>query len=381
MLRKYAAVAALAIALTPAAALAVPTYSIQVLEGMEGYDTRTTAINDSGQVVGAMVSQEASNLPVRSILWNDGNLVDLAGSDYFIHVAVDINNSGQIIGGYYDSEGDPYIKSYFWNGSLNNITLPEVPTPSWLPYGVNNHGQVVLAPNGVFANKIHLWSQADGLTPIDMPEGTPDVYPTSINDAGQIVGWFENQDGDLQAFFRDTDGSFHELPITGLRYYLGTVEINENGLVSGTVAEDYIDNEFITTGFNWSLEDGLTILDKGSFESSSAHRSNNDQVVGMIGNSEENTFGTIWDNEELFLLDNLVSLEDPLFGLLSITRASGVNNLGQIAAEGILLETGEQIGLLLTPNGIYIAPVPAPGALGLLICGAGLLIYRRRKQI
>ena len=381
MLRKYAAVAALAIALTPAAALAVPTYSVQVLEGMEGYETRTTALNDSGQVVGAVIPDDDPNLPVRSILWNDGSLVDLAGSDHLLHVAGDINNSGQIIGGYRDTGDLPFFKAYFWNGSLNDITPSEDDIPGWLPYSVNNNGQVVLAIPG-FSNQIHLWSQGDGHTSIDIPESMPAIYPTDINDAGQIVGWFKNQDNEIQAFFRDTDGTFHEIPITGLGFFLGTLEINENGLVSGTIGDEFISPDFISTSFNWTLEDGLTILDGGSFESTTAYDNNNNgQVVGEVNNLAETGYGAIWEDEELFLLDNLVSLDDPLFGLLSITRASGVNNLGQIAAEGILLETGEQIGLLLTPNGIYIAPVPAPGALGLLICGAGLLLYRRRKQI
>lgn len=134
-----------------------------------------TAINNAGQVVGAV----ASNGTVQAIVWNGTTptLLGPPGSN-----AVAINNSGQIAG---SIAGPPVI----WNGTTP--TALAVPTGATVANvaAINNAGQVVgSADYGEYGEtKVAvIWN---GITPTVLGSlGGPSSSASAINDAGLVVG-------------------------------------------------------------------------------------------------------------------------------------------------------------------------------------------------
>ena len=82
------------------ASAATPTYTIRDLGTLGGNYSSASSINNSGQIVG---SAETTTRDDYAILYSGGQMQDLntlipAGSGWTLHVATEINTSGQIIG-------------------------------------------------------------------------------------------------------------------------------------------------------------------------------------------------------------------------------------------------------------------------------------------
>ncbi|WP_321389074.1 PEP-CTERM sorting domain-containing protein [Emcibacter sp.] len=374
MFKKYFALLTLVAGLGPMSALAAPLYNVEVLADFGGVDQAAYGVNDYGQVVGYA---EDNNGIFHSVLWENGTFTNLGAASPDISFARDINNSGQVAGFYYDSDAFNY-QAYSWkNGNLTNISHPD----NWSSrtYSLNNNGDVLVATTD-YGGKTVIWKAGEGYTEIDTSPLTSAtrVVAQTINDAGQIVGYYEDENWNAHPFFRDSDGTYHEIPIEG-DFGAFVQGLNEDGDVVGIV---YIldGDSVVETSFEWNLEDGLTILDFGAFEETAAYDINNEGII--VGAAlDERSYGVLWENNEIFALDDLISLDDPLFGLITIGDAHAINEYGQIAASGRVLATGQDVTFLLTPEGFIgpVRPVPAPGTLGLLICGAGLLLYRRKR--
>jgi hypothetical protein len=129
---------------------------------------------------------------------------DLARADYFTltpngvlniinapGVPIDINDSGQIVGQYYNPPGGRQQGYLDTNGTITGIDFPG-PTVTF-PTSINNAGQVVgLLTNafvGGFAGAFLYFNGA--FTAINAPGGLPgQTVAYGINNLGQIVGTF-----------------------------------------------------------------------------------------------------------------------------------------------------------------------------------------------
>jgi probable HAF family extracellular repeat protein len=164
--------------------------------------TVANGINDSGQIVGAYRY-------VRLGIDTHGFLVDVRGGYTSLDgpagatsssEAVDINNRGQVVGGYLDSgpdsAGPPHAGIHrgfiYDHGSYTTISVPSSAIGTWAT-GINDLGQVVgYYKDSVNAYRGFIYSGGTYVT-IDDPQaqieyGTGTLV-TGINDEGQIVGY------------------------------------------------------------------------------------------------------------------------------------------------------------------------------------------------
>jgi probable HAF family extracellular repeat protein len=154
-----------------------------------GYDASAAdAINDAGQVVGALFADEFS----RAALWQDGVWTALPARGN-TSVAESINASGQVVGG-------------------------------WVNYYCNEFG-CTWDPNSQCAFLYSGGTMTD-LDSLILGSGWRLLEATHINDAGQIVGFGTNPLGQRRAFLLTPDGSFRGGPAnSSVPADLGTVQL------------------------------------------------------------------------------------------------------------------------------------------------------------
>jgi probable HAF family extracellular repeat protein len=129
----------------------MPSYSVIDLGSLDGSDTRALDINDSGQVVGW--SAVTSNFSGSAFLWQNGIMTAIGAS-----VAYGINDVGQVVG--YTSSGDGTNHAFLltpedtdgngapdrWFRDINSDGKNDLMLdlgPSTMAYDVNNAGQDV----------------------------------------------------------------------------------------------------------------------------------------------------------------------------------------------------------------------------------------------
>jgi probable HAF family extracellular repeat protein len=137
-------------------------------------------------------------------------LLDFPGA--ILTEAVGINDNGQVVGDYRDSEGR--FHGFFWDAGLFltfDVPFPEATSTG--PNGINNVGQIVgfyfdnnvseTFPNG----HAHGFLYDNGVfSSFDVP-GASVTVPTDINDHGQIVGVYGDSDSISPSFLLE-DGHF-----------------------------------------------------------------------------------------------------------------------------------------------------------------------------
>jgi probable HAF family extracellular repeat protein len=175
--------------------------------------TVATDINSSGQIVGYYDFE----INRKSFLYSNGTYTGVPGPYSGGNGgpwAEGINDAGQIVG--YDSRFilvphtsyGKVIGFVYANGAFTIIDDPLAVTPGGISFnplgtfakGINNAGQVVGYYNAS-GGAIHGFLYSGGsYTTLDDPLGAGGTYATGINNAGQIVGYFKDVNGGIHGF-------------------------------------------------------------------------------------------------------------------------------------------------------------------------------------
>jgi probable HAF family extracellular repeat protein len=160
-------------------------------------------INDSGRVVGG--AQNASE-DFRPFRWDSGTMTDLGtlGGGSFLpdHRAEAVNSSGNIVGRSYTAGGDAH--AFFWDGSMDDLGVLTGGSKSWA-FGINDSDVVVgtsEVTGGVY--RTFVWDETNGMRNLNnlIPTGTgwTLIRATDINNDGFIAGFGTNGSAENRAF-------------------------------------------------------------------------------------------------------------------------------------------------------------------------------------
>ena len=334
-----------------------PKYSITNLGVLPGFDdSRATALNNEGQVVGTLHRGDFDMEPY-GFLWHEGamsglgdvipsdlndvgqivgmsrkNLLELvkakdAPKRYTVHMAKAINQDGQVVGyshfinrnvpskskrGAFILEGDERLL----------LTTPESVSASEAT-GINNLGTVVGGVQIRDSNDEHAVVWQDGVMRLlGEPGDFPNSQAEAVNDAGQIL---------IRAIRSNSAELFEQAA--------GSGELDTETLV-------FKQQWYLWHDGQWQAIDGMSL----------AHSLNNQgQVVGCLWidpgtalgpNERAGNHAAFWEAGELMDLNDVLP-EDSGWML---QKATDINNLGQIVGYGII--EGKSRAFLLTPESL-----------------------------
>ncbi len=192
-------------------------------------------INNSGVVVGVVY---VNTNDTEGFIDAEGSFINLqdpnASASYGTYVFA-INNAGQVLGDYFDANDDVHGIIYE-NGTFTDITDPLAATSAsgngtsgTHAEAINNSGQVV----GYYVDTsgaVHGFLYSAGTyTTLNDPSGTGGTVVTGINDAGEVVGYYFVANGNSHVFTYSngvyTDVNDSSIDTNGVQ----SVSINNSG--------------------------------------------------------------------------------------------------------------------------------------------------------
>ena len=245
----------------------VALYSYTTLNDPLGtYGTVSFGINDSGEIVGNYVD---SNGVLHGSLYSNGTYTSVTdpsarttpGFQTFGTYAHSINDSGQIVGYYVDATTNGvrgFLYSGGTNGTYTTLDDPLADGGNTVPRGINDLGQIVGYYYSGGGWKGFLYSGGTNGTYTTLPDdpsaaGGPGVAPLAINDSGEIVGYYNDSNGNSQAFLY-SNGIYTTLVPPGA----SGIDVDGDGIVAsgindaGQVVGWYFDSSGIEHGFLYS---------------------------------------------------------------------------------------------------------------------------------
>ena len=213
--------------------------------------TAAAAINDLGQIVGRYNDGSGSH----GFLDSDGSYTSLddplgIGST----VATGINNLQQIVGNYSISSGSGR-GSYGFLYSGGTYTTIDAPSDTGIPAlgiaatasiaGINDLSQIVGSYIDDNVEQGFLYS-GGSYTTLSDPSGDNRTVVTGINDAGQVVGWYDGADGLVHGFIY-SGGSYTTIDDPAATAGTIVTGINNEGEIIGVYADGGGGHVFVAT--------------------------------------------------------------------------------------------------------------------------------------
>jgi hypothetical protein len=185
--------------------------SFDVPDVANSSDTRATGINGTDEIVGHYETTDpvTFDITTHGFIDNAGAFTsfDMPGiANLDATVPTGVNDAGEIVGDYSTYDPDTGVETLDGftdiSGSFTTFDVPGVTDlTGTTPTGINDAGQIVgyystYDPSTEISETHGFLDTADAFTSFDVPGATfPDEYatlPSSINDAGQIAGYYED---------------------------------------------------------------------------------------------------------------------------------------------------------------------------------------------
>jgi probable HAF family extracellular repeat protein len=344
---------------------AVVLYTVTDLGTLGGQYRCAVDIDNSGQVVGG--ADTTSNGNEHAYRYSHGAMVDLGTLGGLRSRALGINDSGQIVGWAYISSGEGRAFLYTHGAMTDLGTFPGGAEST--ASDINASGQVA----GYCATTEHRYNAflySNGvMTNLGTLPGRTQSFGWDINDGGQVVGTCKTDSYANDLAFLYAGGTMTSLGTLG-GLYSSAYGINNSGQVVGGADTTSSGNEHAYRYSHGAMADLGTL--PGGLTSRAYDINANGEVVGYSSISGGGNHAFLYRNGTMIDLNAII---DPTPGW-KLQDAFAINDSGQIASNGTDA-SGHYRAFLLTP-------VPEPSALALLAVGAvGLLGYawRRRRAV
>jgi probable HAF family extracellular repeat protein/autotransporter-associated beta strand protein len=306
-----------------------------------GNQTVATSINASGQIIGTSLDSSGYSYP---FLYANGQMTEITALGVNV-LGRNINTSGQIEGNL--TNGHLFVLT---NGQVADLGIP-FGGSLCKGYGFNDSGEItgqVKLPSGVVHGFLYNPVNGGSFADIGTLSGsaTDTSYGSSVNASGQVEGdsntgsgtihafvWYNSQFTDIGTLGGPDSSGVH---VNNLGHATGTAQLPGSGQTQAT----YLSHIFF---FNGTIHDCGTL---GGNYANANSMNNHDQIVGYSYLADEvTTDAFLYSSGTLSDLNSLVLANSGW----RLTSAQGINDSGQIIANGVNTTTGAKEAFLLNP--------------------------------
>lgn len=315
------------------------------MPGAEQRGTLAFGFNNRDQVVGLALVLDGDQLTTRSFVLERGTFTPIDAPDAkLVTVVFDVSDQGQFAGAY-DPAGHGYVRER--DGEFTTVDPPDGNINEVV--GINNRGQLVGRYVDSQGGAHGFLKDQRGFSPIDVPGATA-TSTFQINDRGQIVGNYSTTSNNTalptRGFMLGANGEFTLIDVPGSQH-TSPVSINNRGQIVG----EYQDAAGVFHGFLREPDGTFTTIDGPQGAGGTAATGINDraQIVGVSLDAS----GTV----HAFALDDGKFTAIDMPGAV-ITGPAAINNHGDIVG---LAFDGVRIHGFLLKDGRFARTTP-PGA-------------------
>lgn len=282
------------------------------------------SINNAGQIVG-QVNLNGMTDGLRAFIWENGQRrLILQNTRMYANA---INDSGWVVGSYFP---DTQQQGFLWKDS-SLFDLGHLGSYGVFPTDINELGDIVgIGSDANGKVKAFLW-QNGGMTELPVPgdwNGITRVSATAINNSGQIAGDTGFNDGFVHPFIWENNS----ITLLGLSK-AEAHDINEQGYLTGTAYN-------FDGGFRW--KDGLMEM---------VFQGNNTQAWRISDNGLIVAYrDSLWQDGTVYNVNEL--LDESADGWSNIVF-NDINNAGQIVGRGKYQD--KLYAILLDPAAVQVS--------------------------
>jgi len=219
--------------------------------GIAGTSSGGTAINNSGNVVGAAEPDQSGDL--QAFAWQPAGGVEwLSSLGGNLSAAAGINDSGAVVGLSYTSTDSQHAFLWTEAGGMQDLTPDLTSIGGATAVAINSSNQVAgyYFPMGSRNSLGFVWTQDGGLQNVG-PAGT---LAYAINDSGTVVGQSPVASGHQHAFSWTPAGGMQDLGTLG-GVASSALSINQQGWIAGTSLVR--SGNGLSHGFLWTPSGGM----------------------------------------------------------------------------------------------------------------------------
>lgn len=359
---------------------------VQRLAPLTSGDSFAEDINDNGEIVGQSMLAGFDMRPVR---WDaSGAVTDLGLLPGGVNgTAYAINNNGVIVGVSEMGSGTGFATLWDGRGGVVDVHSTIGATGTSVPWDINDNGVIVGQAKisaGIFPRGF-VWDQVE-----PAQQAGTDLYPGGanygVNNDGLIVGsgYFFGDPDDALLAVPDGRGAYEYPLINPFGFYFSQAKaISDNGMIIG-----HSGYNSTTAGWNACIftgDDRDPVIPLGTlpgYDTSEGFDVNNSGMA--VGYVWDGTFSGldprawVWVDGTMYDLNDLL---DDRSEFETLSRATGVNNNGDIVGWGRLLDGSVGAFLIegFTPPSACAADLNGDGALDFFDVSAFLTAYNNRE--